>query len=315
MPRAGAFKSLSIRKVDELVATGSRAARAGAAAHAGTHLEADAFHAMLQEADGGNTVLIDVRNQYESAIGHFAPPEDGATLIDPGMRNSRDFPNWLALPETRAQLDGKRVMMYCTGGIRCERASAFINQVAAADANGLKPAGVYELRGGIERYLKTYPDGGLWRGKNYLFDRRVAQLPAHVEATDPVAVATARCALCATPCDEYKGDVKCASAACAVPVIVCGGCLARGDAAVAAAPAALRTCAQGKAAPPSNAAAALLGASKRAAPRARRRARRTARPKRARRGGRAGGRRERRRRRSRRRRTRRRTRMRRIRRS
>ena len=104
--------------------------------------------------------------------------------------------------------------MYCTGGIRCERATALLNQmVAASESNNdnhkdddklknidkaattkeeestthkdassssssepvitCKPKGVFELRGGIERYVKTFPQGGFWKGKNYLFDRYV----------------------------------------------------------------------------------------------------------------------------------------------
>lgn len=66
--------------------------------------------------------------------------------------------------------------MYCTGGIRCERASALLGDVAAASGGSFKPAGVFELRGGIERYLKTYPEGGAWAGKNYVFDRRQVQV-------------------------------------------------------------------------------------------------------------------------------------------
>jgi len=69
-----------------------------------------------------------------------------------------------------------QVMMYCTGGIRCERASALLGDVAAASGGNFKPAGVFELRGGIERYLKTYPEGGAWAGKNYVFDRRQVQV-------------------------------------------------------------------------------------------------------------------------------------------
>ena len=74
-----------------------------------------------------NAVIIDVRNAYESAIGHFQPPPGGATFIDPRMRNSIEFPKWLNAPETQAQLQGKQVLMYCTGGIRCERASALLD--------------------------------------------------------------------------------------------------------------------------------------------------------------------------------------------
>ena len=82
---------------------------------------------LMEERD--DTVVIDVRNAYESAIGHFNPPPTGAKLIDPKMRHSGDFPRWLNQPETQEQLKGKRVMMYCTGGIRCERASAFLNEL------------------------------------------------------------------------------------------------------------------------------------------------------------------------------------------
>jgi len=52
------------------------------------------------------------------------PPAGGATFLDPMMRNSREFPKWLNAPETKEKLKGKKVMMYCTGGIRCERATA-----------------------------------------------------------------------------------------------------------------------------------------------------------------------------------------------
>ena len=55
----------------------------------------------------------DVRNAYESDIGHFNPPEGGAKLLDPKMRTSADFPKWLNAPETKAQLKDKTVMMYC----------------------------------------------------------------------------------------------------------------------------------------------------------------------------------------------------------
>jgi len=86
---------------------------------------------------------------------------------------------------------------YCTGGIRCERATALLNQMVKASETTpddkanveskvknstnttesavitCKPKGVFELRGGIERYVKTFPEGGFWKGKNYLFDRYV----------------------------------------------------------------------------------------------------------------------------------------------
>eukprot|EP00976_Prorocentrum_cordatum_P081332 1184360-Prorocentrum_minimum.AAC.1 len=162
------FKALTIRKTTELVAYGLAKEQAPSLNHSSAvHLEADDFHKMMTE---DNTVIIDVRNYYESNIGHFAPPEGGAELIDPKMRNSHEFPKWLNAPETKAKLSGKKVMMYCTGGIRCERASALLDQMQQA-GDDLQTEGVYMVRGGIERYMRTFPEGGFWKGKNYLFDR------------------------------------------------------------------------------------------------------------------------------------------------
>ncbi len=147
LPKKQGFKSFSIRKVDELVAYGLAGERAPSLkAASGTHLEATEYHKMLEEKDG-NTVVIDVRNRYESAIGHFQPPPGGAELVDPLMRHSVDFPRWLAMPETQEKLNGKRVMMYCTGGIRCERASALLNEMTESTP-GFRTQGVFELRGG-----------------------------------------------------------------------------------------------------------------------------------------------------------------------
>ena len=177
------FKALSIKKCGELVAYGLEGDIAPSLVNGGQHLEATDYHKMLADKKGPPTVVIDVRNAYESAIGHFQPPPGGAELLDPKMRNSNDFPYWLNLPETREKLNGKRVMMYCTGGIRCERATALLNEVTATDPT-FKTQGVYEMRGGIERYMKTFPKGGLWKGKNYVFDRRQARfLLAHMHGT------------------------------------------------------------------------------------------------------------------------------------
>jgi len=221
------FKSLSIRKTNELVAYGLGGQKAPELkTWAGEHLRADEYHAMLADKQKP-TVVIDVRNQYESTIGHFNPPEGGAELVDPKMRNSRDFAPWLALPETQEKLNGKRVMMYCTGGIRCERATALLNQLTATTP-GFETAGVYELRGGVERYMKTYPGGGFWKGKNYVFDRRRAQVPSEKPAAALVADVESKCVVCRAPEDVYRGKYKCQVSrlgiVCAVPVIVCAAC-------------------------------------------------------------------------------------------
>mmetsp|Transcript_25839 Transcript_25839/g.39700 ORF Transcript_25839/g.39700 Transcript_25839/m.39700 type:complete len:559 (-) Transcript_25839:169-1845(-) len=237
IPRSKLFKSLSIRKTEELVAYGLAGDdKAPSLEHfAGEHLEAAEYHKAMAEPD---TVIVDVRNAYESAIGNFKPPPGGAELIDPKMRNSIEFPKWLNDPRTQEKLNGKKVLMYCTGGIRCERATALLNQMSTVNPN-LKPKGVYELRGGIERYIKSYPNGGYWNGKNYLFDRRMEQMPLNGEMVSsgdiekeqdqnlgPRIATTphAKCCLCRQPWSIYRGKFKCCQSLCGVPVIVCKSC-------------------------------------------------------------------------------------------
>jgi predicted sulfurtransferase len=213
------FKSLSIRKTTELVAYGLSGDKAPSLTRfAGTHLEAKDYHDAMLDPE---TVVIDVRNAYETNIGRFQPPKGGATLLDPKMRNSIEFPKWLHDPSTQQQLTGKKVLMYCTGGIRCERATALLNQMSTLTPS-LQPKGVYHMQGGIERYLKTFPDGGLWQGANYLFDRRMEQLPGNQNT--PSADITATCVVCRRPHAHYRGKFKCAQGLCGVPVIVCDDC-------------------------------------------------------------------------------------------
>ena len=86
--------------------------------------------------------MIDVRNYNESLIGKFAPPGD--KVLDPMMRRSTEFPQWVA--DNKAKLANKKVLMYCTGGVRCERASAYMG------SQGIQ--NIYQLEGGIHRYLE-----------------------------------------------------------------------------------------------------------------------------------------------------------------
>lgn len=219
--RSKMFKSLSIRKAAELVAYGLSGDKAPSLKKfAGTHLEADEYHQAMQDP---NTVIIDVRNAYESAIGAFRPPDGGAKLIDPKMRNSIEFPKWLNSKGTQDQLNGKKVLMYCTGGIRCERATALLNQMSAVNQD-LKPEGVYHCRGGIERYVKTFPTGGFWKGKNYLFDKRMEQKPDIKNAEAVENDIESKCCLCQIKWTSYRGQFKCNRSLCRVPVIVCDSC-------------------------------------------------------------------------------------------
>ena len=109
------------------------------------------------------TIVIDTRNDYEVAIGTFE------RAIDPHTRTFRDFPAWFRGQRETLIGEGKepKIAMFCTGGIRCEKATAFLK------AEGLDE--VYHLKGGILKYLETVPaEESLWRGECFVFDQRVA---------------------------------------------------------------------------------------------------------------------------------------------
>ena len=113
----------------------------------------------------------------------------------------------------------------CTflGGIRCERATALVNQLSSVHPS-FKPKEVIELQGGIERYLKTFPEGGYWKGKNYLFDRRMEQLPESKSKSEVEKDVDSKCAVCRQKWTVYRGKYKCSQGLCGVPVIVCDDC-------------------------------------------------------------------------------------------
>ncbi|MEO1137126.1 MAG: rhodanese-related sulfurtransferase, partial [Pseudomonadota bacterium] len=106
-----------------------------------------------------DTIVIDTRNDYEVSIGTF----DGA--INPQTESFREFPEWFR--KFREEHDIKKVAMFCTGGIRCEKSTAFLR------AEGVDE--VVHLKGGILKYLETVPeDESLWRGECFVFDNRVS---------------------------------------------------------------------------------------------------------------------------------------------
>ena len=106
-----------------------------------------------------DVAIIDTRNDYEIAIGTFA----GA--IDPGTRSFSEFPAWWA--ENRDRFHNKRIAMFCTGGIRCEKSTNWLLQQGVQE--------VYHLKGGILKYLEDVPaENSLWRGECFVFDQRVS---------------------------------------------------------------------------------------------------------------------------------------------
>jgi predicted sulfurtransferase len=123
LPEGQRFPKLKVFNVSELVNYGLGVDNAPSVTKGGIHLNPKEYHAKLLEE---NTVVIDIRNSYEAEIGRFAPTS-GATYIDPKMRVSTDFPAWAK--DNIDQLKDKQVLMYCTGGIRCERASALFRSL------------------------------------------------------------------------------------------------------------------------------------------------------------------------------------------
>jgi predicted sulfurtransferase len=225
------FAQLKVFPVQELVFYGINGEEAPLS-KGGVHLPPTEFHNML-DTGKEDTVVIDVRNHYEAAIGRFDGQErepekcKGAKYIDPKMRKSTDFKIWLDQEETKQQLEGKNVLMYCTGGVRCERASAVLNRTL-----GDKVKGVFQLQGGIEAYLKTFKDGGHWRGKNFVFDKREAVSADNPDGDGGVVKRKAipvddqsTCCVCNEPWDRYVGKKKCST--CGVPVLMCNSCMSQ----------------------------------------------------------------------------------------
>jgi len=132
----------------------------------GTNLSPQEWRELIAQDD---VVLLDNRNSFEFRLGRFK------NAIDPGVRNFRDFPEYVKANVDQWKADGKRVAMYCTGGIRCEKTSAWMLDMDIP---------VFQLEGGILNYFKEMPDAEKdWQGECFVFDNRIA-LDTHLEETD-----------------------------------------------------------------------------------------------------------------------------------
>jgi UPF0176 protein len=126
------------------------------AARVGRYVAPQDWNALIADPE---VAVIDTRNDYEVMLGTFA----GA--VDPQTRSFRDFPRWWAVNGER--FAGKRIAMFCTGGIRCEKSTNWLIGQGVTD--------VYHLQGGILQYLEDVPaDDSLWQGECYVFDDRVS---------------------------------------------------------------------------------------------------------------------------------------------
>ena len=148
------FGRLKVRLKKEIVTLGC--ASADPARQVGTYVEAADWNALIETP---GTLVIDTRNAFEVALGTF----EGA--VDPGLRNFGQFKQFAARHLDPARQP--RIAMFCTGGIRCEKASAYLL------ARGFTE--VYHLKGGILRYLEGVPEAeSRWRGECFVFDERIA---------------------------------------------------------------------------------------------------------------------------------------------
>ncbi|NIJ07771.1 UPF0176 protein [Sphingomonas vulcanisoli] len=149
------FYRMKVRLKREIVTMGEPEIDPRATGH---YVAATDWNALIADPD---TVLIDTRNDYEVAVGTFA----GA--IDPRTPSFRDFPAWFRAQRERLLKPNAKVAMFCTGGIRCEKATAFLKAEGVED--------VYHLKGGILAYLEQVrAEESRWQGECFVFDQRVA---------------------------------------------------------------------------------------------------------------------------------------------
>jgi UPF0176 protein len=147
------FNRLKVRLKREIITFNQASANP---ANKGQYVSAKDWNALIKDPD---VLVLDTRNAYETAMGVF----EGA--VDPALSTFTQFAGYVRKNLNPAKQ--KKVAMYCTGGIRCEKASAFMK------AEGFEE--VYHLKGGILKYLEEVPaEESLWRGECYVFDKRMA---------------------------------------------------------------------------------------------------------------------------------------------
>lgn len=166
------------------------------ASEAAPYVTPEEAHEILKNKSK-DLVILDTRNDYEIEIGTFE------NAISPKTRYFREFPAYI--DNNLETFADKEVLMFCTGGVRCERASAYLKNKRVAKK-------VMHIEGGIHRYVEKFPDG-FFKGSNYVFDARVSD-----KINDVVLGA---CSQCSTPSDYY---VNCRNAECNNQFLSCATC-------------------------------------------------------------------------------------------
>ncbi len=189
------FKRTRVRLKKEIVTMGVDGIDPNAAV--GTYVDPKNWNELISDPD---VTLIDTRNDYEVSIGTFR----GA--VNPNTHSFREFPDFVSQLDPRRH---KRVAMFCTGGIRCEKSTALLKQKGFDE--------VYHLRGGILKYLETVPeDESHWEGECFVFDERVSVGHGLVEGNHVMCFA---CGWPVPPADQEHPDYR--------PGVHCRNCVDR----------------------------------------------------------------------------------------
>lgn len=146
---------------------------------------------------GEDFIILDTRNNYESKVGKFK------NALTPDIENFRDFPEALKSLEN---IKDRKIVTYCTGGIRCEKATSYMVEQGFTD--------VYQLKDGIINFCQKYPDT-IWEGKCFVFDQRL------VSDVDPEGGTISQCIWCGGPTDRYT---NCKNPVCDDLVVMCENC-------------------------------------------------------------------------------------------
>lgn len=155
--------------------------------------------------EGKDFVIVDTRNWYESKIGKFK------NAITPQMKNFREWKK--VVDEDLKDYKNKTVVTYCTGGIRCEKASAYLNERGFKD--------VYQLDGGIVNFIKKFPDT-FWEGGMFVFDERRVVNPNSKEELKHIA----KCHFCGNPTSYY---INCHNVDCDKIIVSCHDCKGKNE--------------------------------------------------------------------------------------
>ena len=243
------FTSLSVRSEVSLISCGSRVPHNsiqrqiafsetsyGGLEGTGVHLSPQDFHNELmkikQSIEKGKeeeALVLDVRNIFESDIGQFegATPLNTYTYSESWEAIDRRIKEFQEKKKERKRNSPSKILLYCTGGIRCEKASAYLKANAA-----LLDTQIFQLEGGIHKYLDEFGASkeSLFKGKNYVFDQRMAlthnkEKKKEEEEEEEVfkkEVVIGRCLDCGAEYDEYSETIVCT--VCRYPLLVCTSC-------------------------------------------------------------------------------------------